>query len=206
MSKVITDNASIPLEAVLFDKEIVYHVTREEIYEAMFDKDRGLLIERKRPYREFTSATAFANSHSQSLQNGRLVCRVKRKGIEYRLKDLFEQIIDNTIDEDSDEEAKVESLSKSKEADMPPTAKKPSPVKGIGPVKHVQSIIAKWKESNIPAIELSSVYVVNIEEHEVDGSKYWLDATNKKLYTYQSNGVGPYIGNLTAKGKIEKTL
>ncbi len=206
MSKAISDNASIPLEAVLFDKEIIYHVTRDDTYEAIFDKDRGLLIERKRPYREFTSATAFANSHSASLQNGRLVCRVKRKGIEYRLKDLFEQIIGDTIDEDSDEEAKVKTLSKSKEADMPPPAKKPSLVKGIGPVKHVQSIIAKWKESSSQPIELSSVYIVNIEEHEVDGTKYWFDSTNKKLYEQLPNGVGPYIGNLSAKGKIEKSL
>ncbi len=204
MSKAITDNASIPLEAVLFDKEIIYHVTREEIYEAIFDKDRGLLIERKRPYREYKSATAFANSHSQSLQNGRLVCRVMRKGIEYRLKDLFDQIIGDTIDEEEEEEAKVETLSKSKETDMPP--KKPNPVKGIGPVKHVQSIIAKWKESANPPIEVSSVYVVNVEEHEVDGTKYWFDAINKKLYDQIPNGVGPYIGNLTAKGKIEKDL
>ncbi len=206
MSKTITDNASIPLEAVLFDKEIIYHVTREEIYEAIFDKDRGLLIERKRPYREYKSATAFANSHSQSLQNGRLVCRVMRKGIEYRLKDLFDQIIGDTIDseEEDEEEAKVESPSKSKERDMPP--KKPNPVKGIGPVKHPQSIIAKWRESVNTPIELTSVYIVNVEEHEVDGSKYWFDTTNKKLYQQLPNGVGPYVGNLTSKGAIEKDM
>ena len=199
MSRAITDNGSVPLEAILFDKEIVYHPTRDGIYEAIFDKDRGLLIERKRPYREFTSATAFANSHSASLQNGRLVCRVMRKGIEFRLKDLFDQILEETIDE---EEAKVETSSSSKE-EMPPAAKKPIAIKGMSPVKHPQSIIVRWKESSNPPIELTSVSVINLKEHEIGGTKYWFDDNNKKLYDMLPNGVGPFVGELTAKGTIK---
>ncbi len=200
MSRVITDGGCVPLEAVLFDKEIVYHSTRDCIYEAIFDKDRGILIERKRPYREFTSATAFANSHSASLQNGRLVCRVMRKGIEYRLKDLFDQIIDETIE--TGDEAKVKTPSKSKEEEMPPQLKKP--IKGVSPVKYPESIIANWRESNNPPIELTSVSIINLKEHIVNGTKYWFDETNKKLYEIGINGVVPYIGELTAKGEIHR--
>ena len=201
MSRAITDNGTVPLEAILFDKEIVYHQTRDDIYEAIFDKDRGLLIERRRPYREFTSATAFANSHSASLQNGRLVCRVMRKGIEYRLKDLFDQIIEETIDDEY--EAKVESLPKSKEEEMPPKLK---PIKGVTPVKCSQSIIANWKENSSPPIELTSVSIINLKEHEIDGAKYWYDENNKKLYNIIPNGVGQYIGYLNSKGDIVNEL
>ena len=203
MSRAITDNGTVPLEAILFDKEIIYHQTRDDIYEAIFDKDRGLLIERKRPYREFTSATAFANSHSASLQNGRLVCRVMRKGIEYRLKDLFDQIIEETIRDE--EEAKVMTPSLSKEVEMPPPHIK-KPIKGITPVKYSQSIIANWKESNSPPIELTSVCIVSLKEHEIHGTKYWFDENNKKLYNIIPNGVGQYIGYLNSKGGIEKEL
>jgi hypothetical protein len=112
-------------------------------------------------------------------------------------------IAETLCDED---EAKVETLESDKDL-MPPTkTKKLSPMKGLTAIKYSESIIAKWRESNDPPHELTSVHVVELKEHEIDGKKYWLDSANKRLYNVLPNGVGPYIGQLNPKGKIEGKL
>lgn len=192
---------NIPLEAVLFDKEVIYHITRDEIFEAVFDKDRGVLKEKKRPYREFTSATAFVNGHVTSPHNGRLVCKLMRGGVEYTLKDLYEQIRDST-----GIEAKVTAIPKSKEEETMPPPKKATPVqiKGLIPVKHPESIVARIKESDKPPIELTSVSILKVIEYEWQGSHYWFDETNRNLYTMNKiDGlIGDLIGQLNEKGQL----
>jgi hypothetical protein len=193
---------NIPLEAVLFDKEVIYHPTREgEIFEAIFHKDRGILKETRRPYREFTSATAFVHGHVTTKYNGRLVCRVLRDGTEYRLQELYDNIKVATI---SKEEAKVVTPVKSKEpSEMPPAKKiQPQQMKGLLPVKHPESIIARFKESDKPPVELTSVTILKVVEYEWHGSKYWFDETNMNLYTKDNEGIGDLVGRLNEKGQL----
>ncbi len=193
---------NIPLEAVLFDKEVVYHPTREgEIFEAIFHKDKGILKETRRPYREFTSATAFVHGHVTTKHNGRLACRVFRDGTEYRLQELYDNIRSDTI---SKEEAKVVTQSKTKEAEMPPPKKTQlQPMKGLLPVKHPESIIARFKESDKPPIELTSVTILKVIEYVWHGSKYWLDETNMNLYSMdKESGIGDLVGRLNEKGQL----
>ncbi len=195
---------NIPLEAVLFDKEVVYHPTREgEIFEAIFHKDRGILKETRRPFREFTSATAFVHGHVTTKHNGRLACRVFRDGTEYRLQELYDNIKGATM---SKEEAKVVTPIKSKEpSEMPPPKKTQlQPMKGLLPVKHPESIVARFKESDKPPIELTSITILKVVEYEWHGSKYWFDETNMNLYTKDkgSGGIGDLVGRLNEKGQL----
>jgi len=188
---------SIPLEAVLFDKEIVYHITRDEIFEAVFHKDRGILKEKKKPYREFTSATAFVNGHSTTLNNGRRACRVSRNGTEYRLQELFDEIKLGSIPE-----AKVMAPSTSKEEEsMPPPT--PQKMKGLVAVKHPECIVAHRKESDEPPIEITSITILKVVEYEWHGTTYWFDTTNKNLYTqHSSGGIGDLVGQLNERNQL----
>lgn len=191
-----------PLETVLYEGEVIRHITRDASFEAAYID--GMLHSTDEPTKIFASPTAFCNDHMSSKTDGWKACRVYRAGQWVRLKDLpvLPQYESDT-DEESEEWRKVETH-KIKQEEMPPPKKVPGALKTPGPIRAAQPILATIIESDEPLIEFDSIIRVKVSQITVNDIKYWYNESSKNVYTYYANGgIGERVGQLTPANTIQ---
>lgn len=187
-----------PLETVLYEGEVIRHITRDASFEAAYID--GMLHSTDEPTKIFASPTAFCNDHMSSKTDGWKACRVYRAGQWVRLKDLP---VLPEYESDTDEEWRKVETHKIEQEEM--SLKKVSGVlKTPGPVRAAQPILASILESDEPAIEFESIIRVKVSQITINDTKYWYNESNKNVYTYYENGgIGDRVGQLTPANTIQ---
>lgn len=202
-----------PLETVLYEGEVIRHITRDAVFEAAFID--GMLHSCDHPTKVFASPTAFCNDHMQSKTDGWKACRVYRAGQWVRLKDLHVLPQYESDNEDTEtvtpadeiaflnEWRKDETHKKEQVDAMPPPKKVTGALKTPGPIRAARPILATIIEADEPLIEFDSIIRVKVSPITVNETRYWFDENTKNVYIYHENGgVGNRVGQLTPANTI----
>jgi len=202
-----------PLETVLYEGEVIRHITRDASFEAAFID--GMLHSCDDATKIFASPTGFCNDHMPSKTDGWKACRVYRAGQWVRLKDLhilpqYESDEETVTSADElaflNEWRKDGTHKKEQVNDMPPPKKTTGVLKKPGPIRAARPILATIIEADDQSIEFDSIIRVKVSPITVNDTRYWFNENTKNVYIYHENGgVGDRVGQLTPANTIIAT-